>query len=173
MHAWVRTAERATGVLDHDAPAGFLIVAITIALVVRSWPMLGSNSLSETDSWVDLEAAGWPVRLLAVYCGTAWVTLVGIVLSVMPCLLVALYLSEYAHSRPRTIAKPVLDLLAAIPPVVYGVWGLLAIVPFVQDSLAPLLKALAAASPIFAVNQPTGFRYPDRRDRAGRDDRAA
>jgi phosphate transport system permease protein len=51
----------------------------------------------------------------------------------------------------------VLDLLAAIPPVVYGVWGLLAIVPFVDNVLAPFADRWLGSIPIFAVNQPTGF----------------
>jgi len=73
------------------------------------------------------------------------------------CLLTSIYLAEYAHARMRSIAKPVLDLLAAIPPVVYGVWGLLAIVPFVDDVLAPLSDRWLGSVSIFAVNQPTGF----------------
>ena len=90
--------------------------------------------------------------------GTAWVTVVGMGLAIGPCVLVALYLSEYAQSTTRTLAKPILDLLAAIPPVVYGVWGLLAVVPFVEHTACAICQALAAApSPIFAVNQPTGF----------------
>ncbi len=89
--------------------------------------------------------------------GTAWVTVVGVLLSVPPCLLVAIYLSEYAKSATRSVAKPVLDLLAAIPPVVYGVWGLLAIVPFVENVVAPFSKRWLNSIPIFAVNQPTGF----------------
>src|SRR5512135_834952 len=89
--------------------------------------------------------------------GTAWVTVVGVLLSVPPCLLVALYLSEYAHNRTRAVAKPVLDLLAAIPPVVYGLWGLLAIVPFIQGFVAPLANRWLSSISIFRVNQPTGF----------------
>ena len=51
-----------------------------------------------------------------------------------------------------------LDLLAAIPPVVYGVWGLLAIVPFVEHvSGAPSPNAGCSNVPMFEVNQPTGF----------------
>jgi phosphate transport system permease protein len=79
------------------------------------------------------------------------------ILAVAPCILVALYLSEYARSTTRVVAKPVLDLLAAIPPVVYGVWGLLAIVPLVEDVLAPLSNRWLGGIPVFAVNQPTGF----------------
>ena len=74
-----------------------------------------------------------------------------------PCLLVSIYLAEYAHAKIRSIAKPVLDLLAAIPPVVYGVWGLLAIVPFVDKVLAPLSDRWLGSVSIFSVNQPTGF----------------
>jgi phosphate transport system permease protein len=78
-------------------------------------------------------------------------------LAIGPCVLVALYLSEYARSSTRTVAKPVLDLLAAIPPVVYGVWGLLAVVPFVEHTAAPIARKWLSAISIFEVNQPTGF----------------
>jgi phosphate transport system permease protein len=57
----------------------------------------------------------------------------------------------------RSLAKPVLDLLAAIPPVVYGLWGLLAIVPFIEDYLVPFSKKWLGAIPLLASNQPTGF----------------
>ena len=134
-----------------------LIVGITTALVVRAWPVLGATSLANIvfgQIWKPEQGAFgfWPFIM-----GTAWVTVVGVLFSVPPCILVALYLSEYAHSAMRTIAKPVLDLLAAIPPVVYGVWGLLAVVPFVEDVLAPLSKRWFAYIPLLQVKQPTGF----------------
>ena len=69
----------------------------------------------------------------------------------------SIYLAEYAHTRLRSFAKPILDLLAAIPPVVYGVWGLLAIVPFVQQVLMPFAEKWLANVPFLGVYQPTGF----------------
>jgi phosphate transport system permease protein len=135
----------------------FLIVVITVALVLRSWPILGAQTLQSTifgRVWKPEQGSFgfWPF-----IAGTTWVTTVGMLLAVAPCVLVALYLSEYAHSALRSAAKPVLDLLAAIPPVVYGVWGLLAVVPFVEDVLAPIAKRWLQSVPIFAVTQPTGF----------------
>jgi phosphate transport system permease protein len=135
----------------------FLIVAVTIGLFIRSWPILISYPLKDLflgTVWKPNTGlfGFWPF-----ITGTFWVTTVGVVLAVPPCLLVALYLSEYAHSLTRSIAKPVLDLLAAIPPVVYGVWGLLAIVPFVDKVLAPFSKQWLNNIPFLAVNQPTGF----------------
>jgi phosphate transport system permease protein len=71
--------------------------------------------------------------------------------------LCALYLSEYAGSKMRGMMKPLLDILAAIPSVVYGVWGLLAIVPFVQQTASPLLNQLLGFIPLFHSHNPTGF----------------
>lgn len=135
-----------------------LIVVITIALLVRAMPILSAYSLTDLllgDIWRPTNGQfGFRPFIL----GTLWVTTVGVVLAVPPCLLASIYLSEYAHARTRTVAKPILDLLAAIPPVVYGVWGLLAIVPFVDDVLAPLSdRWLGSTIPLFSVTQPTGF----------------
>ncbi len=134
-----------------------LILIVTIALLVRSWPILNAYPLSDLlfgNIWKPTNGlfGFWPFIL-----GTFWVSIVGIILAVPLCLLTSIYLAEYAQSKTRSIAKPVLDLLAAIPPVVYGVWGLLAIVPFVDKVLAPLSDRWLGSIPIFSVTQPTGF----------------
>ena len=135
----------------------FLILIVTVALLIRSWPILSAYPLGDLlfgNVWKPTDGlfGFWPFIL-----GTLWVTAVGVLLAVPACLLTSIYLAEYAHARMRSIAKPVLDLLAAIPPVVYGVWGLLAIVPFVDDVLAPLSDRWLGSVSIFSVNQPTGF----------------
>ena len=135
----------------------FLIVVMAIALVIRTWPILSVYSPAELVFGMTWKPDNGQFGFWPFITGTIWVTVVGVLLAVPACLLVSLYLSEYAHSATRSIAKPVLDLLAAIPPVVYGVWGLLAIVPFVEKVLAPLSKRWLNSIPIFAVNQPTGF----------------
>lgn len=134
-----------------------LIIIVAAALVVRAYPILNSYDLSDLllgNTWRPNNGEfGFRPFIL----GTLWVTAVGVLLSVPPCLLVSIYLAEYAHNRTRAIAKPILDVLAAIPPVVYGVWGLLSIVPFVDDVLAPLSDRWLGSVSIFSVTQPTGF----------------
>lgn len=134
-----------------------LILIVTVALFIRAWPILSAYPLFDLllgEVWKPNDGLfGFRPFIL----GTTWVTLVGLLLAVAPCLLVSIYLAEYAHARMRALAKPVLDLLAAIPPVVYGVWGLLAIVPFVDDVIAPLADRWLDSVSIFAVTQPTGF----------------
>ncbi|NTU55277.1 MAG: phosphate ABC transporter permease subunit PstC [Anaerolineales bacterium] len=137
-------------------PVG-LIIIIAVALVIRAYPILNSYSFSELlfgDVW---RPNNGQFGFLPFILGTLWVTAVGVLLAVPACLLVSIYLAEYAHNRTRTIAKPILDVLAAIPPVVYGVWGLLAIVPFVDDVLAPLSERWLGSVSFLAVTQPTGF----------------
>src|SRR5512135_917671 len=134
-----------------------LILLITFALIVRALPVVRGRTLQELIFGIVWKPEQGSFGFWPFITGTAWVTVVGVLLSVPPCLLVSFYLSEYAHNVTRSLAKPILDLLAAIPPVVYGVWGLLAIVPFVQGFLAPLSKRWLNSIPLFAVKQPTGF----------------
>ena len=135
----------------------FLIVFIVLLLIVRTWPIISAYPAKDLIFGMIWKPNNGLFGFWPFITGTVWVTVVGVVLAVPPCLLVSLYLSEYAHSMTRSIAKPVLDLLAAIPPVVYGVWGLLAIVPFVEKVLAPFSMRWLNTIPIFSVNQPTGF----------------
>lgn len=134
-----------------------LIVLLVLALWLRTQPILESQSL-----WSLLLGQTWhPIKkqfgFLPFIAGTTWVTLVAMVLSVPVCLFSAIYLSEYARPSTRTIMKPLLDLLAAIPSVVYGVWGMLAIVPWIQNSFAPFINKWVGYIPFFKMNNPTGF----------------
>lgn len=134
-----------------------LIVVILAALFLRSWPIIQTRTL-----WELLSGQLWKPGqgLFGFYpfiMGTVWVTVVAMVLAVPPCLLVAIYLVEYAHTPLKTAMKPLLDLLASIPSVVYGVWGLVAIVPWVQSTLAPFLSRWLGFIPLFHSNNPTGF----------------
>ncbi|MFZ5809034.1 MAG: phosphate ABC transporter permease subunit PstC [Chloroflexota bacterium] len=145
---------------------GFLILSILpilfalgifAALWLRAYPIFQEQSL-----WELLTGTTWrPFKgqfgFLPFIAGTIWVTLVGMILAVPICVLTAIYLSEYATSWLQRLMKPMLDLLAAIPSVVYGVWGILVVVPWVQHTAMPALKPLSIISPIFASTNPTGF----------------
>jgi len=89
--------------------------------------------------------------------GTLWVTTLAMVLAVPPCLLSAIYLSEYAPRRLREAIKPLLDLLAGIPSVVYGLWGVLVCVPLIRNTIAPWASQRLSFIPMLAVDNPTGY----------------
>ncbi len=88
--------------------------------------------------------------------GTFWVTTIAMLIAVPLSILTAIYLSEYAHRRTREFIKPIIDLLAGISPVIYGVWGIIAIVPLVRDYIVPFVSEKFAFFP-FASDNYTGF----------------
>jgi len=130
---------------------------MVVALALRARPILEGRSL-----WELLLGRTWrPMQgLFGFYpfiAGTLWVTIVAMVLAVPPCVLSAIYLSEYARPPLRAAMKPLLDLLAGIPSVVYGVWGVLTVVPFVQGTAAPLVGRWLGFLPLFRADNPTGY----------------
>jgi len=70
--------------------------------------------------------------------GTFMATLVALSVAVPLGFLIAIYLSEFASARTRETLKPALELLAAVPTVVYGYFALLFVTPILQNLLRPL-----------------------------------
>lgn len=90
--------------------------------------------------------------VLPLLLGTLWVSLGAILIALPFGLAVAIYLAELADERLRKILKPVIELLAGIPSVVYGFFGLVVIVPMIQKSFSlPVGETGLAGSLILAV----------------------
>lgn len=106
-----------------------LAAVVAIALFVKSLPILQTIPLHRLLLGTDWLPARGEFGFYPFMVGTLWVTGMAMALSVPVCLLTAIYLSEYAGRRLRAAAKPLVDLLAGIPSVVYGLWGVLAVVP--------------------------------------------
>jgi len=133
-----------------------LVFLMAFGLYQRSKPILAIISLKDL-----LFSSVWhPTQgqfgLASFITGTLWVTAIAIIIAVPLSILTAIYLSEYSHRRVREFAKPIIDLLAGISPVVYGVWGIIAIVPLVRDYLMPFFSERFPFFP-FASDNYTGF----------------
>ena len=84
--------------------------------------------------------------VLPLVVGTTLVSLIAMLVALPMGLLSAIYLSEYADSRVRRVLKPVLELLAGIPTVVYGYFALLFVTPLLQRFI-PNLAGFNALGP--------------------------
>ena len=84
--------------------------------------------------------------ILPLVAGTFLVTGIAVIVALPMGLIVAVYLSEYAPFKVKEIAKPILELLAAVPTVVYGYFALLFLTPLLQR-LIPNLSGFNALSP--------------------------
>jgi phosphate transport system permease protein len=67
------------------------------------------------------------------FTGTLLISLIAMLIAVPIGLMAAIYLSEYAPRKVRSLAKPVLEVLAGIPTVVYGFFAALTVAPFIRD----------------------------------------
>ena len=119
--------------------ACLLFFLMLIGLYIRASPILSIVSIPElllSDVW---GPADGKFGFLPFIMGTLWVTGLATIIAVPISLLSSIYLSEYAGNSLRDTVKPLIDLLAGIPSVVYGLWGVLAVVPFIKNTLAPAL----------------------------------
>lgn len=84
--------------------------------------------------------------ILPLLCGTLLTTIIALLVAVPVGLISAVYLSEYASPRFRNSIKPFMEILAAIPTVVYGYFALLFVTPFLRKLLPDLsgFNALSA-----------------------------
>ncbi len=72
--------------------------------------------------------------ILPLLWGTAYISLVALLVAVPIGLMSAIYMSEYAGNHVRSIAKPLLEILAGIPTIVYGFFALVTFGPFLRDA---------------------------------------
>ncbi len=102
--------------------------------------------------WMPTATPAPQFGVLPLIMGTLWVSFFAILIALPLGLGVAIYLSELASDRTRKILKPTIELLAGIPSVVYGFFGLVVIVPLIQKMLhLPVGETALAGSLILAI----------------------
>ena len=85
-----------------------------------------------------------------VFLGTALISAIAMVVAVPVGLMSAIYLSEYAGKKFRSVAKPLIEILAGIPTVVYGFFAALTVAPFIRDTGAILGLSVSSESALAA-----------------------
>ncbi|KEF30883.1 Phosphate transport system permease protein PstC [Marinobacter nitratireducens] len=88
--------------------------------------------------------------VIPLFTGTLLISFIALVVSVPVGLMSAVYLSEYASKRGRAILKPLLEMLAGVPTVVYGFFAALTVAPFISD-LADIIGLEASAQSALAA----------------------
>lgn len=107
-------------------------LAVLCGLLIKARPVLSYISLREllfSSSWHPMKGS---FGLFPFIVGTVEVTLIAMLITVPVCLLCAIYLVEYVGRRFRESIRLVIDILAGIPSVIYGLFGVLVIVPLVR-----------------------------------------
>jgi len=127
-----------------------LPVFIGIGLYVKALPMFGQHGflhLIATSEWSPSQGkfGFWPF-----IAGSLYVTAIAFVLAAPVSLFAAIYLTQFSSVKLVRIMHPIIDILAGLPSVIYGVWGILIIVPFISGIVAPILNVSSTGYSILA-----------------------
>jgi phosphate transport system permease protein len=132
-----------------------ILIATAVFLVAEAWPSLshyGWLSFLSSDRWAPSEAVSNqsrpnPYGIVQFIAGTLTTSVIALLIAVPVSVAVALYITNLAPRVLRGPLSSLVDLLAAIPSVVYGFWGVFALLP----ALGPIGKALTDLSGIPVV----------------------
>ncbi len=133
-----------------------ILALIAVTMIVKAWPAFTDQGLSyfTSDVW---DPQSNQFGTLAFAFGTIVVSAIAVVIAVPVSLGIALFTTEVAPKWLRTPITYVIDLLAAVPSVVYGLWGILVLAPVlpgfyadVHDIVAPIpvLNTLFSGDPV-------------------------
>jgi phosphate transport system permease protein len=112
-----------------------MLAAVAIFLIVQSIPGLTATSDTASLLTSNFWAYVWPLAF-----GTVWASLLALLMAVPLSIAVALFISHYAPRRLAQSLGYVVDLLAAVPSVVFGLWGIMVLAPAVQPIYAWLTQ---------------------------------
>lgn len=125
-------------------------VVIGVGLYLKALPLFEHQSLFGllgSSVWAPSkgEFGFFPFIMSSLY-----VTILSFVFAMPVCMLSAIYLTQFASKHLIRFMYPVIDILAGLPSVIYGVWGILIIVPFISDILAPVFKITSSGYSMLA-----------------------
>ena len=112
--------------------------------------IFGTNWSPQTAIRADQVGASGSFGAVPLFVGTLLISGIALLVSIPLGLMSAIYLSEYASMRFRSIAKPALEILAGIPTVVYGFFAALVVAPWLHDLGASLGLDIAPESALAA-----------------------
>jgi phosphate ABC transporter permease protein PstC len=156
-HKEDKRAERTLGALA--VAALVLIAAMIVTVFIKAWPSFSANGLSwfgsggNVDQQLRAMQESTPLpgheilyfRAWPLIWGTVLTTVLAVVLALVVSTFAAVFLTEFAPAPVRRALEPVIRLLAGVPSVVYGLIGILALAPFINQHLISTARKQSVA----------------------------
>jgi phosphate transport system permease protein len=128
-----------------------LVVAIAVAIFAAAWPAFSKLGLSIVTS-SDWDVANGHFGAAPALFGTLVSSAIALIIATPLAIGVAIFLSEFSPSWLRQPVGFLVDLLAAIPSVVYGLWGIFVLIPLLREYVMPFFRDTLhlGATPLFS-----------------------
>jgi phosphate ABC transporter, permease protein PstC len=112
------------------------IVASLVFETINFFRMYPASEFFFSTVWNPQFRGGSELGILPLLWGTLYISLVALLVAVPIGLMIAIYLADYAGPSLRSVAKPAIEILAGIPTIVYGLFALITVGPFLRDWIA-------------------------------------
>ena len=116
-----------------------LVIAIAIAIFAAAWPAFAKLGFSMVTS-SDWDVGAGKFGAAPAIFGTLVSSAVALIIATPLAIGVAIFLSEFSPTWLRQPIGFLVDLLAAVPSVVYGLWGIFVLVPMLRTHVMPFLR---------------------------------
>jgi phosphate transport system permease protein len=117
--------------------AFIILLLVLVGLIIKSYPILSAHSPGDLLFSSDWKPLKQHFGFKAFVLSTVYVTLIAVVIAVPICILASIYITEYASEAFKRFVVPMIDILAGIPSVIFGICGVISIVPLTRDYIAP------------------------------------
>lgn len=128
-----------------------VLALITVFILVQGVPIITKVGLFNFIFGMKWAPSQGAFGIFPMIIGSVSVTLGAAIIGVPIAICCAIFLAEFAPPKLRNLFRPAIQLLAGIPSVVYGFWGVLFIVPFIRDHLGGPGLSILAGSIILAI----------------------
>ena len=131
-----------------------VLAAVALFLLFRAWPLIGGDQQANSDTISNFtggKASSFWGYVGPLLFGTVLISALALLISFFVSVGIALFISHYAPKKLATALSYVVDLLAAIPSVIYGLWGGLVLVPAIYPFWNWVAKYLATVAVVLAV----------------------
>ena len=152
------------------AVIGLLLLASTIAILTTAGIVLSmlfesidffsrypASAFFFGTNWAPNFRGDSDLGIIPLLWGTLYISLIALLVAVPIGLLAAIYMSEYATPRFRSVAKPLLEVLAGIPTIVYGLFALITVGPLLRDYFAQPLGLGNSSSSVMTAGLVMGI----------------
>ena len=139
------------GIYLFGASAFIILLLIALFVIREGYPAFNNVGIWEFVTGTKWDVAGKQFGILPMIIGSIYVTLGALVIAVPLGIFCAIFLTDVAPIKLRGVVRPALELLVGIPSVIYGLVGMLMLVPIIQSSGHGSGDSILAASIVLAV----------------------
>jgi len=124
-----------------------LLMCVLFSLCLASAPALNAFGFHFliSDAWDPVQGH---FGALSAICGTLMTSIIAMIIGVPLSLGIAIFISEISQGKISKIVRILIDLMAGIPSIIYGMWGLLVLAPFLSNYVQPFISEAVEDIPI-------------------------